>query len=151
MRSFSLFTIVLLCLVIVVVDIFAFYWLQSITQLIEVPWLKTSIAILFWIFTVGLITAIIILKVTLDDINPLRKQQLISSFYGLAVLSFVPKFIFVVIISILYFTNYLFSESQSLIIVPVVGLLSGFLPFFRQGKFVWLQLQGPALRLRHLP
>ena len=130
MRSFSLFTIVLLCIAILLVDISTFYWLHSITQLIDSVFLKTSIYILFWVFTVGLIVSILILKVTLDDINPIRKQMLISKFYGLAVSSFVPKLIFVIVISVLYFTNYLFSESESLIIVPFIGLLSGFLPFF---------------------
>jgi predicted MPP superfamily phosphohydrolase len=42
----------------------------------------------------------------------------------------VPKLFFVIIISILYFTNFIFSESKSLIIVPIIGLFSGFLPFF---------------------
>lgn len=130
MKSFSFFTIILLCITILVVDILAFYWLQSITDLISSFFLKTSIHILFWLFTVGLIASIITLKVILDDINPVRKQLLISSFYGLAVSSFVPKLIFVIIISVLHFANYAFSESQSLIIVPLIGLLSGFLPFF---------------------
>ncbi|WP_296381557.1 metallophosphoesterase [Winogradskyella sp.] len=130
MRSFSLFTIILLCIAILLVDILAFYWLQSITILIDLSLLKTSIHFIFWLFTIGLITSIIVLKVTLDDINPIRKQLLISKFYGLAISSFVPKLIFVIIISILYFTNYLFSKNESLIIVPFVGLLSGFLPFF---------------------
>lgn len=130
MRTFSLFTIILLCIAILMVDILAFYWLASITQPLEVPWLITSINVLFWVFTIGLITSIIVLKVTLDHINPVRKYILISRFYGLSMSSFVPKLIFVVVISILYFTNYLFSESQSFIIVPLVGLLSGFLPFF---------------------
>jgi predicted MPP superfamily phosphohydrolase len=130
MKSFSLFTIILFCIAILLVDILAFYWLQSITQSIGSSLLKISIYALFWLFTIGLITSIIILKVTLDAINPVRKQLLISKFYGLAILSFVPKLIFVIIISIFYFTNHLFSESKSLIIVPIVGLLSGFLPFF---------------------
>jgi len=130
MRSFSLFTIILLCLAILVVDILAFYWLQSITQFIGSSFLKISIHILFWVFTVGLISSIIILKVTLEDINPIRRQVLISSFYGLAISSFIPKLIFVVVITILYFSNYIFSEKESLIIVPLIGLLSGFLPFF---------------------
>lgn len=81
------------------------------------------------VFTLGLISAIIILKVTLDDIDPRRKHLLVSSLYGLTVSSFIPKVIFVIIISILYFTNYAFSESESLIVVPLVGLFSGFLPF----------------------
>ena len=48
MRSFSLFTILLLCFAILLVDVIAFYWLQSITTLITSPLLKTSINILFW-------------------------------------------------------------------------------------------------------
>ena len=130
MKSYSLFTVVLLCLAILLVDILAFYWLQSITQFIDSSIIKTSINVLFWVFTIGLVTSIIVLKITLDDINPTRKNLIVSKFYGLTVSSFVPKLIFVVIISILHFTNYLFSENESLIIVPIVGLLSGFLPFF---------------------
>jgi len=130
MRSFSLFTILLLCVAILILDITTFYWLQSITQLIDSEFLSISIHVLFWVFTFGLIVSILVLKVTLDDINPIRKQLLISWFYGLAILSFVPKLIFVIIISILNFTNFMFSESKSLIMVPIVGLFSGFLPFF---------------------
>ena len=130
MKSVSFFTIVLLCIAIFLIDITAFYWLQSITQLIDSTFLSLSIHVLFWVFTVGLIVSILRLKVTLDDISPIRKQRVISWFYGLAILSFVPKFIFVIVISIMYFTNFIFSESKSLIIVPIVGLFSGFLPFF---------------------
>jgi len=130
MRSYSLFTILLLCLAILLVDIYTFYWLQSITQLLNSTFIITTINGLFWFFTIGLIAAIIVLKITLDDINPRRKHLLISSLYGLTISSFIPKVIFVVIISILYFTNYALSESESLIIVPIVGLFSGFLPFF---------------------
>lgn len=130
MRSFSLFTILLLCIAILLVDIFAFYWLKSITQVFNSFILKTIINILFWVFSFGLISSIIVLKVTLNSINPARKQLLISKFYGLAILSFVPKLIFVFIISFLYFSNFLLSEKESLIIVPLVGLFSGFLPFF---------------------
>ena len=130
MRSYSLVTILLLCLIILIVDVLAFYWLQSITQLLLSTTIKTIIRILFWVFTIGLITSIIILKVRLDDINPVRKHLLISSFYGLTILSFIPKLIFVIIISVLYFTNYFFSVTQSMFIIPIVGLLSGFLPFF---------------------
>jgi predicted MPP superfamily phosphohydrolase len=130
MRSFSLFTIVLLCIAILIVDTLAFYWLQSITRLIDWPVLRIGIHIIFWVFTIGLITSILLLKLTLDNINPIRKQQLISRFYGLTVSSFIPKLIFVIIISILYFTNYLFSDNDSLIAVHIIGLLSGFLPFF---------------------
>lgn len=130
MRAYSLFTIILLCSVILLIDILTFYWLQSITQLLATPILTTSINVLFWVFTVGLITSIIVLKIRMDDINPIRKHLLISSFYGLTISSFIPKLIFVIIISILYFTNYIFSVTQSLVVIPLVGLLSGFLPFF---------------------
>lgn len=130
MRSYSLFTIILLCLAILIIDILAFFWLQSIAQLISSSSLKIIINILFWAFTFGLITAIIVLKTTLDDINPRRKQLLISSLYGLTVSSFIPKILFVIVISVLFFTNYIFSDKASLIIIPLVGLFSGFLPFF---------------------
>lgn len=70
MRNYSIFVILLLCLAILLIDIIAFYWLQSITVLLTSAFLKTLINILFWIFTIGLITAIMLLKITLDDINP---------------------------------------------------------------------------------
>jgi predicted MPP superfamily phosphohydrolase len=108
----------------------AFYWLTSITQLINAPFIKISIHVLFWVFTIGLIGSIIVLKVSLDTMEPLRKHILVSSLYGLVVSSFIPKIIFVIFISILFFTNYVFSETQSLVIVPIIGLLSGFVPFF---------------------
>ncbi len=130
MKSVSLSNIVLLCLAISLVDIVSFYWLQSITQLIDSIVLKTIISVLFWVFTVGLISSILYLKITLDSINPSRKQLLISRFYGLAILSFVPKLIFVIVVSVLYFTNFLFSKGESYLLISSVGLLSGFLPFF---------------------
>ncbi|WP_179320082.1 metallophosphoesterase [Winogradskyella helgolandensis] len=130
MKSFSLFAIFLLCVALFLVDVTAFYWLQSITLLLDSIILRTIINVLFWLFTIGLIGSILTLKITLDAISPIRKQRLISKFYGLAILSFVPKLIFVVVISILYFTNFIFSESKSIIVIPIVGLFSGFLPFF---------------------
>ncbi len=130
MRRVSLFTVLLLCLAILIVDVTAFYWLQSITTLINSNFLETAINILFWVFTVGLITAIVVLKITLDDINPKRRQLLIASLYGLTVSSFIPKLIFVIIISMLFFTSTMVPEKISLFIVPTIGLLSGFLPFF---------------------
>jgi predicted MPP superfamily phosphohydrolase len=42
----------------------------------------------------------------------------------------VPKLIFVIIISVLYFTHYVLGENQSLILLFIVGIFSGFLPFF---------------------
>ena len=130
MRSYSFFTILMLCGLLLFVDIFAFYWLQSITQQIKIPYLETIINSSFWIFTIGLILSILFLKRKVDQMNTYRKQVLISSFYGIVIASFVPKLIFSIVISILYFTNYLFSEEESLFIVPAVVLLSGFLPFF---------------------
>ena len=156
MRSYSLFTILLLCLAILLIDIAAFYWLQSITQLIPSNGLKLAINIMFWVFTIGLIAAIIILKVKLDDINPTRKHLLISSFYGLTVSSFIPKLIFVIVISVLYFTNFMFSDSESLIAIPIIGLFSGFLPFFVIGYAVFkavyhFKIHHHKITFKHLP
>jgi predicted MPP superfamily phosphohydrolase len=130
MRAISNSNIVLLCLAILIIDILAFYWLQSITQLIEVDWLVYLINVLFWFFTIGLVTSIVILKIRLERIHPQRKHLLITSLYGLTVSSFIPKVIFVIIISVLFFTNYAFSQNESLLVIPLVGLFSGFLPFF---------------------
>jgi len=130
MRSYSLLAIVLLCLAIILVDVFAFYWLQSIIKYINSATIKTIINSAFWVFTIGLVVSILVLKIKLDAIPLKRKQLLISSLYGLTVSSFIPKMIFVLGISVLYFTNHVFSESDSLIIVPLFGLFSGFLPFF---------------------
>lgn len=130
MKSVSLYTIIWLCLAILLVDGISFYWLQSITELINYTFLKTIVNVLFILFTVGLIASILVLKVTLDTINPVRRQLLISRFYGLAVLSFAPKLIFVIAISILYYTHFLFSGNNSFVGVAIAGLMAGFLPFF---------------------
>ncbi|WP_026451591.1 metallophosphoesterase [Aequorivita capsosiphonis] len=130
MRTYSLFAIFLLCLVIVGVDALTFYWLQSITQFIDSTIVKMVVYILFWTFTIGLVTAILTLKIRMDSVPVTRRQSLISSLYGLTISSFIPKIIFVIVVSILYFSNYIFSDTDSLIIVPVVGLIAGFLPFF---------------------
>lgn len=130
MRQYSFFTIFLLCLAVLLVDILTFYWLQSITNLLTSETLKFAINLTFWFFTIGLVTAILTLKLRLETIDPKRKQQMVSALYGLTVSSFIPKLIFIVVITILYFSNYVFSEEQSLIVVPLVGLFSGFLPFF---------------------
>ncbi|MBO3115946.1 metallophosphoesterase [Winogradskyella sp. DF17] len=129
MRSYSFFTILLLCLAIILIDIAAFYWLQSITKLFGSNFLKWSINIVFWVFTFGLVTGIILLKLRLNAIHPMRKHLFISRLYGLVISSLIPKFIFVVVISILYFANFVFSNEESLIIIPIVGLFSGLLPF----------------------
>ncbi len=130
MRSYSFFTIILLCLAILLVDALAFYWLQSITRLLQSVFLQNLINVVFWVFTIGLITSIILLKIRLERMHPYRKQLLITSFYGLTVSSFIPKLIFVIVISILYFTNFVFSDEESLIAIPIIGLFAGFLPFF---------------------
>ena len=130
MRRFSLLSIILLCIAILIIDILAYYWLQSITQLFTSLFIQNSINFIFWFFSIGLISSITILKIQLDNINPKKRHRLISSLYGLTISSFVPKLIFVIIISILYFSNYLFSENESKIVIPLIGLFSGFLPFF---------------------
>jgi hypothetical protein len=112
------------------VDFIAFYWLKSITNLLPSAILKDTIHIVFWIFTIGLIAAIIILKIKLDDIDPRRKQLLISSFYGLTISSFIPKIIFVIVMAIFFFANFVISEKESIIVIPLIGLFAGFLPFF---------------------
>jgi len=112
------------------VDALAFYWLQSITRLLQSIFLQNLINVVFWVFTIGLIISIILLKIRLERMHPYRKQLLISSFYGLTVSSFIPKLIFVIVISILYFTNFVFSNEESLIGIPIIGLFAGFLPFF---------------------
>jgi hypothetical protein len=130
MKSYSLFTILLLCLAIFIVDLLAFYWLKSITNLIASSFLRNTIHVVFWFFTLGLIVSIIALKMRLDDIQPRRKQLLISSLYGLTISSFIPKIIFVIVMAIVFFTNYVFSDKESLIVIPLIGLFAGFLPFF---------------------
>lgn len=130
MRSYSLFMIFLLCLLIIAVDAVSFYWLHSIIQPIASSAIKLAIIISFWIFTIGLVSAILILKIRMEVVPVTRRQSLVSSLYGLTISSFIPKIIFIIIVSILYFSNYIFSESESLIIVPAVGLIAGFLPFF---------------------
>lgn len=130
MRSYSLFMIFLVCLLIIAVDAVSFYWLHSIIQPIASSAIKLAITISFWIFTIGLVSAILILKIRMEVVPVTRRQSLVSSLYGLTISSFIPKIIFIIIVSILYFSNYIFSESESLIIVPVVGLIAGFLPFF---------------------
>lgn len=130
MRAVSNKEVLLLCVAILVIDLLAFYWLQSITQLIGLDWIVYLIHGLFWFFTIGLVSSIVILKIRLDRIHPQRKHILITSLYGLTVSSFIPKVIFVIIISVLFFTNHVFSLKESLLFIPIVGLFSGFLPFF---------------------
>lgn len=130
MRSYSLYVILLLCVVLLGVDIASFYWLRSIMQPIVSAEIRIGISVLFWVFSVGLITAILLLKLRMETIPMTRRQSLLSSLYGLTVSSFIPKILFVVMISILYFSNYIFSKTESRILIPVIGLIAGFLPFF---------------------
>jgi len=130
MRTYSIYTILLLCLAILIIDVLAFYWLQSIMQPISIPSLKIIIYTSFWFFSVGLIASIIILKIRLDKIHLQRKQIIISSLYGLTISSFIPKIIFIIVISVLYYSNHALNEKESLIIIPIIGVFSGFLPFF---------------------
>ena len=129
MRSFPLYTILLLCVCILLVDTFAFYWLKDIIQPFP-PWAKNGIFITFWTFSAGLITSILLLKIRMNRIPVQRKYFWISSLYGLTVSSFLPKFIFVLAITILYLSQSVLSKAGSLIVVPVAGVLFGFLPFF---------------------
>jgi len=129
MRSYSYFSISLLCLAILLIDILAFYWLQSITILIKEKFIRYSIHLLFWIFTTGLISAIFILKFRLENIPDSKKQLWTSRLFGLTISSFLPKIIFVIVISILYFSNSYLSDNQSKIAIPLIGLFSGILPF----------------------
>ncbi|MDO9039506.1 MAG: metallophosphoesterase, partial [Lutibacter sp.] len=78
MRSYSFFTIILLCLAILLVDALSFYWLQSITQLLQSVFLQNFIHITFWTFTIGLITAIILLRLRLKVTHPYLNQLLIT-------------------------------------------------------------------------
>ena len=130
MKSYSLFTIVLLCLAIIGIDVLAFFGLQPILNFINSQALKTAITITFWIFTFGLVVAILILKIRMDAVHPARKQLLVSSLYGLTISSFIPKFIFVLVTSLLYVTNDLTIDSKWSFIVLLLGLFAGFLPFF---------------------
>lgn len=119
----------MLCVAIVFIDLLTFYWLQSITTLATSPLFSQVINVLFITFMIGLVIAILTLKIRMESISEKRRHVLVSSLYGLTVSSIVPKTIFVVIISILYFSNYVFSDDQSVYVVPLVGLLSGVLPF----------------------
>ncbi|MGJ5643357.1 metallophosphoesterase [Formosa sp. S-31] len=130
MKTYSLASILLLCLVILAVDTLAFYWLQIIMQSVDSKGFKLIINSAFVFFSIGLITAIIILKIRLDHIDARKKQKLISRLYGLTVSSFIPKIIFVIFITVFSVTHNVFSSEKSVIIVPLLGLVAGFMPFF---------------------
>jgi uncharacterized protein len=129
MRTYSFFTIVLLCITLILVDVLAFNGLQSIIHFTSFSYLKGIINFLFWFFTFGLITAIIIFKIRLDRIPLQRRNLLLTSLYGLTISSFFPKLIFVVVVTILNYFKFFISGEQSLIL-PIIGLVAGFFPFF---------------------
>lgn len=129
MKTFSIKAILLLCFFILLVDIMAFYWLLAITKPLISPVLMILMYIFFWFFSLALIAAIIILKVRMEKIAPHRKYLWISSLYGITVTSFIPKIIFVIVISMLFFLNIVFYEEESIILIPIIGVFSGFLPF----------------------
>ncbi|WP_066220936.1 metallophosphoesterase [Formosa haliotis] len=129
MKSYSLSVILLLCLAILLVDAVTFYWIQAILKYIPSPVFRTIINGVFIFFSLGLVTAIIVLKLRLDHIDVKRKQLLISSFYGITVASFVPKIIFVIFISIFTLSHTAFSKSDQLWLVAVLGVIAWLLPF----------------------
>jgi predicted MPP superfamily phosphohydrolase len=112
------------------VDIFAFYGVKEMTSLLHSNFLKEVFLFSFWLFSIGLISSILVLKYRLDHIPRQRKHLLITSLYGITVLSFIPKLVFVIAIAIIYFSNYNLADYDSNFIIPIIGLLSGFLPFF---------------------
>ncbi|MCB0654940.1 MAG: metallophosphoesterase [Saprospiraceae bacterium] len=132
MRRFSFPVILLLCMFLIVVDAFAFHALQSITRtaLVHHPLLITAINVLFWTFTFGLVASILILKIRFDKMHPRRRQLWVSSLYGLTVSSFAPKLLFAVILTILHAANFNLRPDLSFLLISIIGLLAGFLPFF---------------------
>lgn len=130
MKVYPFSYILMLCAAILFVDAVTFYWLQKIMVALPAPTLKHLINGLFVFFSLGLVSAIIILKLRLDYIDVRKRQKLISRLYGLTVSSFVPKIIFIVFITIISLTNSAFSSENSILVVPVLGLVAGFLPFF---------------------
>jgi predicted MPP superfamily phosphohydrolase len=155
MRSFPFYIIILLCIGIFIVDALAFTWLTAIINPFSIFFQK-GIKIAFWVFTAGLITAILVLKIRLDRIPARRKYLMISSLYGLTVSSIIPKVIFVVVITILNFANIVLTEEESGIFVPLAGVFAGFFPFFFivNGIFRTLylfQVKHLTLRFKTLP
>lgn len=129
MRSFPFYTILLLCVGILLVDILAFIWLRDIIEPFP-EFFQKGIKAAFWIFTVGLISAILLLRIRLKRIPARRQYLLITSLYGLTVSSIVPKLIFIIVISVLFFTNSALTTGESMVFVPLTGVFAGFLPFF---------------------
>lgn len=129
MRSYSITSILLLCLLLLVVDSLAFYWLYQLVRPLDAPKFKLFFYTVYWVFSLGLIVAILVLKIRLDNIHPGRKQMLISSLYGLTVASFIPKIIFSVIFTLFFFTNNLFLDVKWVWLFPIIAVVAGLLPF----------------------
>jgi len=130
MKNYSFETILLLCFGILVIDILSYYGLtQLVFDMISID-LQRAITILFWLFTIGLISAIIVLKRRVDRIHPKKKQILISRMYGLTVSSFIPKIIFVLVVIALLISENYFLHGRWLTTITYIALGAGFLPFF---------------------
>ncbi|MCK0130810.1 metallophosphoesterase [Flavobacteriaceae bacterium F08102] len=130
MKNYSFKTILLLCFGILVVDIFSYYGLTELVFNVLSVHFQGVITFLFWAFTVGLITAIIVLKRRMDHVHPKRKQVLISKLYGLTVSSFIPKIIFVLFVIVLWLTKSYVLQGKWPKVISVVALVAGFTPFF---------------------
>ncbi|MHA7943227.1 metallophosphoesterase [Formosa sp. 3Alg 14/1] len=129
MKSYPLSVIILLCIALLLVDVATFYWLQSLIKHIPATEIRLVINTIFVLISVSLVITILVLKVRLDHVDIKKKQRIISSFYGITVASFVPKIIFVIFISGFALTNRVFSDTESVYIVPILGLVTWILPF----------------------
>src|SRR5690625_7903857 len=96
MRSYSFFAILLLCIAIVSLDAVTFYWLQSIIKWIPSATTQLFINILFRIFTIGLVSAILFFRIRLGKMSVSRRKPIISSVYVLTISSFIPNIVFVI-------------------------------------------------------
>ncbi|QDO93893.1 metallophosphoesterase [Formosa sediminum] len=128
MKTYSLSVIILLCFTILVVDAVSFYWLQAIIKHVPSQELRIAINVVFIGMSFSLILAIIILKLRLDHIDVKKKQRLISSLYGITVAAFVPKICFVLFVSLSSVTNSILSNTESVYIVPVLGIIAWAFP-----------------------
>jgi len=66
----------------------------------------------------------------MDAIPAERKQLLISSLYAITISSFIPKILFVIIITMLHFSFNSLELNKEVVWVSIFGLIAGFLPFF---------------------
>src|SRR5690625_5678126 len=89
MRSYSFFAVLLLCIAIVSIDAVTFYWLQYIIKWIPSATTQLFINILFWIFTIVLVSAILVFKIRIGKVPVTRRQPIISYLYGFTISSFI--------------------------------------------------------------